>query len=81
VASGGPRWSTRSIVRELKKKDPETFQGFSRTTLDKWIDHTGDKPKWSKRTLERVKHGNDPGHANGGRKGIFVSINIAYKIL
>jgi hypothetical protein len=76
VTSGGPRWSTRSIVKELKKRDPKTFQGLSRTTMDKWIDRTGDKPKWSEKTLERVKRGNDPGHANGGRKGIFVSINI-----
>ena len=81
MVSGGPKWSTRSIAKELKKRDPVTFQGFSHTTLDKWIDRTGDKPKWSERTHECVKHGNDPGHANGGRKGIFVSIDVTYKML
>jgi hypothetical protein len=79
VTSGGPKWSTRAIVHVLKKKDPKTFQGLSRTTINRWIDRTGNKPKWSERTLERVKRGNEPGHDNCGRKGFFVSvINFKY---
>jgi hypothetical protein len=74
VTSGGPKWSTRSIVDMLKKRDPETFQGLSRSTINRWIDRTGDKPKWSERTLERIRRGNEPGHDNCGRKGIFVSV-------
>ena len=73
VTSGGPKWSTRAIVYVLKKKDPKTFQGLSRSTINRWIDRTGDKPKWSERTLERVRRGNEPGHDNCGRKGILVS--------
>ena len=74
VTSGGPRWSTRAIVKALKKRDLETFQGLSCSTIDRWINCTGDKPRWSERTLEHVKCGNEPGHDNCGRKGIFVSV-------
>ena len=74
VTSGGPHWSTRAIFNKLKKRDPETFQGLGRSTINRWIDRTGDKPKWSERTLERIKRGNEPGHDNCGRKGIFVTI-------
>lgn len=41
--------------------------------MDGWIDQSGDKPHWSDTTLERIKKGNEPGHANGGRKGVLVS--------
>ena len=74
VSSGGPRWSTRAIVHILKKNDPKTFQGLNRSTINRWIDCTGDKPIWSERTLERVRRGNEPGHDNCGRKGFFVSV-------
>ena len=38
ILVGGPQWSTRKIVRELKKKDPATFAGLNHTTVDGWID-------------------------------------------
>ena len=74
VTSGGPKWSTQAIVNKLKKRDPETFQGLSHSTINRWIDRTGDKPKWSEKALEHIRCGNEPGHDNCGRKGIFVSV-------
>ena len=74
VTSGSPKWSTRAIVRTLKKKDPETFQGLGCSTIDGWIDRTSDKPKWSERKLERISCGNEPGNDNCGRKSFFVSV-------
>jgi hypothetical protein len=73
ISSGGPKWSTRTIIRDLHKKDCETFKGLYRTTMDGWIDRSGNKPCWSNTTLEHIKKGNEPGHANGGRKGVLVS--------
>ena len=49
--SGGPRWSTTAIVNELKRKDITTFAGLNRTTLDGWIDRSGEKPRWSDTAL------------------------------
>jgi len=68
IEAGGPNWSTRAIERELKKKDPIVFKDFRRQTLDEWIDRSQAKPRWSDKTLARIKRGNDIGHANGGRK-------------
>jgi hypothetical protein len=73
INSGGPKWSTRAITRELQKRDFETFKGLKRTTMDGWIDHSGVKPCWSEKTLQHVQKGNEPGHTNGGRKGALVS--------
>jgi len=63
IVAGGPNWSTRAIEHELKKKDPVVFKDFRRQTLDEWIDRSQDKPKWSDKTLARIKRGNDIGHA------------------
>jgi hypothetical protein len=73
IAAGGPRWSTRAIVHELNKKDQRSFGNLSHTTLNGWIDRSGSKPKWSETFLARLKHGNEPGHSNGGRRGVLVS--------
>lgn len=72
ITSGGPTWSTRAIIRELQKKDFATFKGLSRTTINGWIDRSQNKPRWSEKTLERVRKGNEPGHVNGRRKGVLV---------
>ena len=72
INAGGPRWSTRAIVHQLHKRDYRTFKGLCHTTLDAWIDGSGGKPKWSERTLERVKEGNTLGHNNKGQQGILV---------
>ena len=85
ILVGGPQWSTRKIVKELKKKDGNTFAGLNRTTIDGWIDRTESKLKWSERTLERLKWGNDLGHSKGGQKGIlvscFVNVNCTLRML
>ena len=73
IAAGGPNWSTQEIEHELKKYDPVVFKYFRRQTLDEWIDRSRDKPRWSDKTLARIKRGNDVGHANGGQKGALVS--------
>jgi hypothetical protein len=73
IAAGGPNWSTRAIEHELIKMDPVVFKDFRQQTLDEWIDHSQVKPRWSDKTLARIKRGNDIGHANGGRKGALVS--------
>ena len=78
ILAGGPQWSTRKIVLELKKKDYKTFAGLNRTTIDGWINRTEAKPKWSERTLERLKRGNDLGHSKGGQKGVLVRGFIQY---
>src|SRR5882762_9324428 len=80
ITSGGPKWSTRAITRDLQKKDFGTFKGLSRTTMDGWIDRSGDKPRWSDTILERIKKGNEPGHVNGGGKGVLVSTFINFTI-
>lgn len=72
ITSGGPTWSTWAIISELQKKDFATFQGLSRTMINGWIDQSQNKPCWSEKTLERVKKGNQPGHINGGQKGVLV---------
>ena len=70
--SGGPRWSTTAIVNELKRKDITTFAGLNRTTLDGWIDRSGENPRWSDTALKRVREGNNVTNPNAGRKGVLV---------
>jgi hypothetical protein len=74
IASGGPKWSTRAIIRKLQKKNFATFKGLSWTTINGWIDRSQNKPRWSEKVLERVRKGNEPGHVNGGRKSVLVSV-------
>jgi hypothetical protein len=73
INSGGPKWSTCVITRELQKKDFKTFKGLKHTTMDGWIDCLGVKPSWSEKTLQCVQKGNETGHNNGGHKGALVS--------
>ena len=48
------------IVNELKLKDPILLAKLVPQTLGAWIDRSGDRPVWNKRTLERVAIGNRP---------------------
>jgi hypothetical protein len=73
IMAGGPNWSTRAIERELKKKDSVSFEKFNRKTIDTWIDRSGNKPRWSDKTLVRIKKGNDVENPNAGRKSVLVS--------
>lgn len=73
IMAGELNWSTWAIEWELIKKDSVVFKNFRHQTLDEWIDRSQYKPRWLDKTLARIKHGNDIGHANGGRKGALVS--------
>lgn len=71
--SVGWKMSTTNIVALLKRQDLVTFTGLAHTTVEGWIDHSGDKLKWSARALEMATKGNDPGLGKkGGKKGIFM---------
>lgn len=72
IFAGGPKWSTRAIVKVLKLRNPVVFAKLNRTTIDMWIDRSGRKPRWSDRTVERIEEGNQTGHSNAGRKGVLV---------
>jgi hypothetical protein len=72
IAAGGATWSTRAIVRELRKRNKNFFK-LNRSTMEYWINRSGKKPRWSDQTLERIRKGNDVAHANVGRKGVLVS--------
>jgi hypothetical protein len=50
-----------AIVKELQRIDGKIFHKLAPQTVGAWIDQTGDRPRWSSVTLERVKHGNAPG--------------------
>lgn len=65
--------SSTEIVNLLKRQDSVTFAGLARTTVESWIDRSGDKPKWSDRALAMASEGYDHGLGNkGGKKGIFM---------
>ncbi|KAJ7577704.1 hypothetical protein C8J56DRAFT_729350, partial [Mycena floridula] len=49
---------------------PETFGGLNRSTVQEWIDYSGERAKWKSTVMEKVDQGNDPGHTKGGRRGI-----------
>ena len=64
--------SSSAMVSALRRMDPDTFAGISRTTIEAWIDRTGDKPQWRNTVLQKVEQGNNPGHTKGGRRGVLV---------
>lgn len=68
----GWRMSSSAMVSALRRMDPDTFAGISRTTIEAWIDRTGDKPQWRNTVLQKVEQGNNPGHTKGGRRGVLV---------
>jgi hypothetical protein len=76
----GWRMSATEIVRDLQKHDPEVFAGLRRTTVNSWIDRSGDKPCWTAALLAKVEQGNDPGHNKGGQCGILVSTCDMFKL-
>ena len=70
---GGPNMSVRAIVRELRHQDHALFSKLNPNTVDSWIDQSDGIAYWLDKILVRAKRGNDPGHSNGGRNGVFVS--------
>ena len=47
----GWQMGASAIADGLKKRDPITFTKISRTTINGWIDHSGDKPQWKESIL------------------------------
>ena len=70
----GWQMSPTKIVKMCQARNPELFAGLTRESVKRWIDRTGDQPKWSDAALKRVAAGNTPGHALGGPQGALVSI-------
>jgi hypothetical protein len=66
----GWKMSASAIADGLKKHDPITFARINRTTINGWIDRSGDRPRWTEKTLQRAENGNSPGHNKGSRRGI-----------
>ena len=56
-----PEMSPADIVRELKKLNSAQFSRLAPQTLGRWIDRTGEAPRWSDKTIARVQDGNRPG--------------------
>jgi len=72
----GWRMGASDIAKKLKSRDPVTFDKISHNTIEGWIDQSGSKPRWKESVLRRVEDGNNPGHSNGGRRGILVSVKL-----
>lgn len=71
----GWKMSSTKIISLLKRQNPQSFAGLARSTVDGWIDRSGDEPKWSEKALKMAEYGHDQGQGNkGGRKGIFVCL-------
>ena len=62
-----------AIVAAARKLDPVLFAGLSRTTVNSWIDRSRERPRWNESILKKIEQGNDPGHKNGGQRGVVVS--------
>ena len=63
------------IVKELHKIDRKMFHKLAPQTVGAWIDRTGDRPRWSDATLERVKRGNKPGGLTT-RVGVLMRVRL-----
>lgn len=76
----GWEMSATEIVRALKRRDPIMFAGIQRSTVNSWIDRSGPVPRWKATALAPMENGtsNEPGHTNGGRRGILVSFLIFF---
>ena len=49
--AAGWQMSASMIRNWLQKKDPRVFGNISQTTINEWINRTGDQPKWSENAL------------------------------
>lgn len=73
--SVGYNMSASKIRDHLVRMNPTHFGKIARTTIDGWIDRTGDRPRWSDAALLMAEDGN---HVKGGRGryGVLVSDHI-----
>lgn len=56
-----PKMSPTDICRDLKLLDPILFKVLVPQTVSRWIDRSGEAPRWSSKTLDRVAAGYQPG--------------------
>ena len=63
LASGQSQHIT--IQKDLK-------DGLHQTTVDGWINCSGERPHWKDSVLRKIDQGNDPGHNKGGSQGVLV---------
>ncbi|KAG1866767.1 hypothetical protein F4604DRAFT_1682829 [Suillus subluteus] len=72
--------SSTKIIALLKRQDPQSFAGLACSTVNGWINQSGDKPKWSEKALKMAEYGHDQGQGNkGGQKGIFTQFPTVEK--
>ena len=58
VRQAGWKMGASDIVNTAKRIDPVVFKGLSCTTVKSWIDHSGDKPRWTNAVLQKIDRGN-----------------------
>lgn len=68
---------TFKIVAVTKSMDPVVFDGLHGTTVDGWIDCSGEKPCSKHSVLKKINQGNDPWHNKGGSWGVLVCTHIS----
>lgn len=70
--SVGYGMSASKIRDILAAKSPKLFGNIARSTINEWIDRTGDRPRWSDAVMLMAEDGN---HVKGGRGnyGVLVS--------
>ncbi|KAJ7934276.1 hypothetical protein B0H13DRAFT_2306007 [Mycena leptocephala] len=71
--SVGRNMSASAIRDVLRRSDPVIFEKISHSTIDGWIDRSGERPKWKESVLVRAEKANFQGHPNGGRRGALVN--------
>ncbi|KAF5321301.1 hypothetical protein D9619_000198 [Psilocybe cf. subviscida] len=73
IRSGGPRWSASAIVKDLQARDFSTFVSLARTTMNEWVDRSGDIPQWTDATKQKIERGVLVSNPNAGQKGILIN--------
>ncbi|KAG1778131.1 hypothetical protein EV702DRAFT_920199, partial [Suillus placidus] len=69
----GVQWSATHLVQQLKNHDPKIFKNLAHSTVEGWIDRSGNKPQWSEAALRMAELSNHQGHSNGGQRGVFTN--------
>jgi hypothetical protein len=70
------QWSATRLIQQLKNHNPKFFKNLARSTVEGWIDRSGNKPQWSEAALRMAELGNHQGHSNGGQRGVFVCAQL-----
>lgn len=76
----GFQMRSSDIVRYLNRKYPELFDRLRYQTVERWIDRSGSKPKWTEKALAMAEQGFLQ-TSSGGRIGIMVSTSAMYYMI